>query len=173
MTLIVENGTGLSTAESYISVADATTYFTKRGNETWADVDDKEGALVRATDFMLNMYRLRWKGSRISQTQALDWPRLYVEKPIGEPLYGLPVYYDSDEIPTEVKQACAELALRASTADLAADIEPDAFTSSVRVGSIAVTYKDDAPTSTIYRAIEAKLAPLFVGNSNSARLVRT
>lgn len=31
MALIVENGTGLSTAEAYCSVAEATTYFTKGG----------------------------------------------------------------------------------------------------------------------------------------------
>jgi len=38
MALVTEDGTGLSTAESYISVADATTYHTARGNSTWNDV---------------------------------------------------------------------------------------------------------------------------------------
>ncbi len=38
MALIVEDGTGLSTAESYISVADATTYHTARGNSSWNDI---------------------------------------------------------------------------------------------------------------------------------------
>lgn len=38
MALIVEDGTGLSTAESFISVADAVTYHTNRGNTSWNDV---------------------------------------------------------------------------------------------------------------------------------------
>ena len=38
MALEVEDGTGKSTAESYISVADATTYHTARGNSTWNDI---------------------------------------------------------------------------------------------------------------------------------------
>ena len=35
MSLVTEDGTGLPTAESYISVADATTYHTARGNAVW------------------------------------------------------------------------------------------------------------------------------------------
>jgi len=38
MSLIVEDGTGKSTSESYISVADASTYHAARGNTLWADV---------------------------------------------------------------------------------------------------------------------------------------
>jgi len=38
MSIVVEDGTGLATAESYISVADAVTYHTARGNSTWNDV---------------------------------------------------------------------------------------------------------------------------------------
>jgi len=38
MSIVVEDGTGLATAESYISVADAVTYHTARGNSTWNNV---------------------------------------------------------------------------------------------------------------------------------------
>jgi hypothetical protein len=40
MTLIVETGQGLPDAESFISVADADTYFTARGNAVWAALTD-------------------------------------------------------------------------------------------------------------------------------------
>ena len=36
MSLIVEDGTGLAGAESYVSVTDADTYHDKRGNTAWA-----------------------------------------------------------------------------------------------------------------------------------------
>ena len=36
MSLIVEDGTGKSTSESYISVADASTYFAARAVTSWA-----------------------------------------------------------------------------------------------------------------------------------------
>jgi hypothetical protein len=36
MALIVEDGTGLANAESYVSVADATTYHANIGNTAWA-----------------------------------------------------------------------------------------------------------------------------------------
>ena len=36
MALIVEDGTAKSDAESFISGTDADTYFSKRGNATWA-----------------------------------------------------------------------------------------------------------------------------------------
>jgi hypothetical protein len=38
MALIVEDGTGKATAESYCTVAEATTYHTNRGNSSWNDV---------------------------------------------------------------------------------------------------------------------------------------
>ena len=38
MTLIVEDGTGLANAESYVSVADATTYHANIGNTAWAAI---------------------------------------------------------------------------------------------------------------------------------------
>jgi hypothetical protein len=66
MTLTVEDGTGKADAESYISVADADTYFTARNNATWAalSTSDKEAALRKATDYMLQAYRVRWAGMR-------------------------------------------------------------------------------------------------------------
>ncbi len=81
MSIIVEDGTGLATAESYISVADASTYFTARGNTTWDALDEgeataaREAALRLATDYMTAVYRDRWEGVRYTEGQALCWPR--------------------------------------------------------------------------------------------------
>ena len=80
MALIVEDGTGKSDAESFISVADADTYHSNRGNTDWASLltAAKEQNLRKATDYICQVYRMKWAGTRVNGTQALDWPRAYV-----------------------------------------------------------------------------------------------
>src|SRR5712664_1631195 len=92
MALIVEDGTIVSGAESYIGVTDAATYHNNRGNTTFAGLSSdalREQMLRKATDYMQEMYRLRWTGSRVSTQQALDWPRAWV------PLVDAPSTYRS------------------------------------------------------------------------------
>ena len=152
MTLIVEDGSGKSDSESYISVSDASNYHTVRGNTAWAALTTdalREAALRRATDYMRQAYRSRWQGYKVNEDQALDWPRYDVE------VEGYAV--DSDIVPTEVKNACAELALRASAADLNPDLTQGVL--SEQVGSIQVTYDKASPQFTRYRAIDAILSP--------------
>ena len=152
MALEVEDGTGKSTAESYISVADASTYHTARGNAAWAALASdtvREQCLRKATDYMEQVYRSRWQGCRVGETQALSWPRYDVE------VEGYAI--DSDVVPDAVKRACAELALRASAADLNPDLTQGVL--SEQVGSISVTYDKASPQFTRYRAIDALLSP--------------
>lgn len=83
MTLVVETGQGLSTANSYATVAEYTTFLDDRGNETISDADDteKEFALIKAVDYLQQRFRLLWKGARANSTQRLDWPRRGVDVP--------------------------------------------------------------------------------------------
>ena len=168
MAIVVEDGTGKSTAESYISVADASTYHTARGNTAWAALTTdalREAALRKATDYMRQAYRSRWQGYRVNEDQALDWPRYDVE------VEGYAV--DSDIVPTEVKNACAELALKASSADLNPDLTQGVL--SEQVGSISVTYDKNSPQRTRYAAIDAMLAPYLKagGGGCSMGLIRS
>ena len=166
MALIVEDGTGLSTSEAYISVADASTYFTARGNTTWAAIstdDLREAYLRQATEYMTQVYRSRWEGVRYSETQALDWPREGVVRDSWQD--------DTDEVPVEVKRACAELALKASSAELYADLTRGVIRETV--GPIAVEYDKYSPERVRYSAIDAMLQPyLKSGGTNSVGLVR-
>lgn len=165
MALIVEDGTGKPDAESYISVADATAYFAARGNTTWAGLASdtvREQLLRAATDYMLQAYRLRWAGMRVTATQALDWPRRYVPNRDVPNLYGPYVtYYDFDTVPVTIGHACAELAVRASVSPLAPDLT--AQVKSETVGPISVVYADGARQAPEYRAIDAMLAPFLKG----------
>ena len=152
MALEVEDGTGKSTSESYVSVADASTYHAARGNTAWASLSTdaiREQCLRKATDFMRQAYRSRWQGYKVNEDQALDWPRYGVE------VEGYAV--DSDIVPTEVKNACAELALKASAAELNPDLTQGVL--SEQVGPIAVTYDKSSPQRVRYPAIDALLSP--------------
>lgn len=159
MSLIVEDGTAKIDAESYISVNDANTYHTKRGNEDWSFLDTatKEQLLRKATDYMIQTYRMRWAGVRKTDDQALDWPRYLVPRLDTEAVFA---YYDSDSVPGEVKVACAELALKASTVTLAPDTQR--LTKREKVGQLEVEYDTNMGKAyTMYRAIDNLLLPML------------
>lgn len=175
MTIIVEDGTGLANAESYVSVVDANTYHLKIGNDAWADLDMsvKEQLLRKATDYMVAQYRLQYAGYRRYSTQSLDWPRLYV--PLIDSLSAnvFPQYVDFDIVPVTVKNACAELALKAYTAILMQDLTQGVIREKVDV--IEVEYDKFSPQQTRYEQIDAMLSVFFKqqGNDMSRSLVRT
>jgi hypothetical protein len=173
MALIVEDGTGLANAESFISVAAADTYHANRGNTVWAGADAvKEAALRRATDFMQQTFRTRWKSFRVTSTQALDWPRAWVELPDAPYGYGsFAAYVPNNVVPTEVKNACAELALAALSENLNPAL--DRTTSKETVGPISVEYDESSPEYKRYRNVDMLLAPYLTGSSVSVGLVRT
>jgi hypothetical protein len=159
MALVVETGAGLATAESYISEADADTYHEKRGNTAWDSVTDKEANLRKATDYMLQNYRESWKGVRMTGTQALDWPRgfVYITPFLHGALGNYPYLVADNIVPVEVKNACAELALKASTGDLNPDLAKDII--SQTVGPISTTYAASSPQQKRYRGIDMILRP--------------
>lgn len=175
MALNVETGSGSSASESYASVADADAYFVSRGVFTWAPLAtaDKEAALRRATDYMQQVYRQRWYGTRSGITQALDWPRWFVPVRDAPSVYSsTPTYYSATAVPVEVKNACIALATRAAAGDLAPDIEPQ--TTSESVGPISVTYAAGSRQTVRYQAIDGMLSALLKDGGSSAmvRVVR-
>ena len=162
MVLVVEDGTGLATAESYVSVVTADAYHTKYGNTAWAGVESvKETALRRAALYMRSEYRARWRGARSKDLQALDWPRAEVTDTDG---YAIA----SNVIPLAVKDSQCEAALRALTtnASLVVDEDTDAqkvTEESVTVGPIEVSasYAGTKATSKGYPIIESLLTGLL------------
>lgn len=175
MALITEDGTGRADAESYCSLADATTYHAAMGNAAWAALATdalREQALRRATAYMGQTYRLRWSGYRKTDAQALDWPRYDAVKP-DSTVGRFMAYYSDSIVPTEVRNACAELALKASVGELLADVG-QAVTERT-VGPITTKYALGSVAVKRYPAVDRLLAPLLAdgGNSSSVRVVRS
>lgn len=173
MTLIVEDGTGKSNAESYITIADADTYHDNRGNTDWADLTtaQKERLLRIATDYMVAVYRLRWDGYRYVNTQALDWPRIYV--PVRDicSVNAYPEYVDFDVVPTLVQNACADLALKANSETLLADQTQGTIRE--KVGPIEVEYDKYSPQFKRYLQVDNSLSIYFASSANQVKLMRS
>ncbi len=157
MALIVEDGTGLSNAESYVSVSECDDYAYNHGL-SWTAVDsDKEVALRKATQYLDSVYR--WKSCQSSQyTQALKWPRVDYQ-------------WDWPQV-ARLKAACCELAIKSMTTDLFADVNPQHVTS-VQVGPIHKTMSAPANGGQKrFAAIDALLADLIRG-SGGVEVVRS
>ena len=174
-TLIPETGAVVVGADSYGSLADADAYHVSRGNVAWAALTSaqKEAAARKATDYMIQMYRGRWKGYRKDGTQKLDWPRTFVYlEPFVHGIVGTYPFLVLDTIvPEEVKHAWAELSLKAAAGTLAPDLSRQA--QSKTVGPIRIDYDRASPYATQYRAVDAILAPFLLGSASAMTVVRS
>lgn len=115
MSFTPEDGSGIANANSYSTIAASNDYWALRGGEAWAGLSDtrKEAALIRATDWIEAAYGGSFLGVRATNAQGLAWPRL------GVMVDGVAV----SGVPVGVVSACCELALKATTADLAPDTD--------------------------------------------------
>lgn len=173
MSLIIEDGTGLAGAEAYRSIAEHQAYCQARGISVDPDTTVLEQQARKAVAYMTQAYRLRWAGTRVSATQALDWPRYLVPKNDAPGGVGpWQAYYPASPVPTEVKDAQSELMIRtALLGDLAPDLTRGVLVETV--GQITVEYDPASPQATRYRAVDMLLAPLLKGGgSASISLVR-
>ena len=161
MALTVEDGTGLSNADSYLSEADADAYHTAHDDPSaWSGASsaDKENALRLATQYLDVLYGARWHGYRINSTMSLDWPRNSV---VGRDGYT----YLSTAVPQEVKDATAILALKVVNGDtLIPDVTAGAnvMVESVSVGPISTskTFSGEKTAGKQYSMVDLLLADL-------------
>ncbi|MCC7172585.1 MAG: hypothetical protein IT459_19210 [Planctomycetes bacterium] len=167
MALIVEDGTGLATAESYVATTAVDTYVAANYETshaaytqwTAASTAKKEIALRVATKQYLDV-RYRFVGMRANEVQALMWPRSDAYDPDGYEI-------DSESVPQRVKDALCELALRYVQGDtLAPDISGTAAVEaeSVKVGPIEISTDYAGSVSPVkkYTNVDGILSPLLV-----------
>jgi hypothetical protein len=173
VSLIVEYGTGNANSESYADQEFADAYHSDRNNTAWATLTQaqKEAYLRQATDFMMELYRLRWKGRRVLINQALDWPRVGViledfggsQGRNGFGSYGL-FQVDYKSVPIEIKKACVELALRAMNGVLSIDLAQKVLRK--KVGPLEVEYDPNSPQWVRYRKIDETVRPFLLGTAD-------
>ncbi len=147
---------GAANANSYLTLAEATAYFeTRLAVPGWENADDQSVLLMMATRVMDAMLRPHttyvmakngvaayyvttraWTGAPATTTQKLAWPRTGMYDANGNAIA-------DTVIPVDLKDAVAELAGSLGTSDstLDNDVIVQGLTS-VRAGSVALTFKD-------------------------------
>lgn len=135
MALIVEDGSGMTNADAFISVEYADAYHAAMGNAEWTGAEpDKEAAIRRATAFLSNSYQ--WQGyKRKGRPQALAWPRYDVVDCEG---WGVAF----DAVPIEIQKATAEVALRelVSPGSMNPDVIASEQVKREKIGALEVEY---------------------------------
>ena len=164
MTLIVEDGSGVSGAESYAAVAVIDAYWTNRpqlaGSAVWAGAGAtfKEGAAREATAFLDALYGPFYRGQRAGYVQGLMFPRTNALDDAGYPLPALP---------NILVDACCELSARAISGPLAVDSDIDGVIKRKRetIGPITeeTEYADGAGRFSRYGALDGMLASVLNG----------
>ena len=147
MALVLEDGTGLTNAESYVDESYVNAYFLKRGNTEWDSITNKESRIVLAMDFIENNYT--YIGTKLVSTQSLSFPRLIN----GETVY-----------PIAIKNALCELALKANSGDLLQDTGKTTIRE--KVGTLEVEYDSNQDDLTSYNYVNKLLAPYLVSTSS-------
>jgi hypothetical protein len=95
MALVVEDGTGLENADSYVDVAFADAYVAAyvASTDAWDELDEptKEKKLREAAAWLDGTFGAQFVGIRGSQTQGLEWPRCGAVDVDGFPVEGVPL----------------------------------------------------------------------------------
>ena len=125
---VQDNNGSVAGANAYITVQQFKNYHADRGADTSAFDDEAiEAAIIRATDYLDQRFNFVGK-KRLGRDQTTEWPR--------SDAWDRDRYYIND-IPPEVKEACAEYAMRALAAELNPDPERNA-------SGVAVLSKSEA-----------------------------
>jgi len=162
MAFVVDDGTGLSTSNAYVSVAEADAYFTE-STTLWGGTNlAKERAIVRATRAIDLMGVNKFLGTKLVETQALAWPRDGAYDRDGIELTGLPVY---------LKRAVFEAALQELVEENATMPNTSQQVVMERVeGAVQVSYSEGSYQGTTFRAIHGWLDMICKGSG--MRVVR-
>lgn len=153
-TITVEDGTQVTGANSYVTTAELSTYADERG--VTISAAEQEDLLIEAMDYIESQ---SFKGYKLTETQALQWPR-------GDVLVD-GYYIDTDEIPTLLKEAQMEsaLAIDAGNSPIA-NIERKK--DRVVVGEIEVEYSSSSSSQVILQKVDLKLRKLIKNGGGSS-----
>jgi hypothetical protein len=146
MAIVVEDGTGVTGANSYVSLTEVGTYCSTRGLDEWAAaVSDavREAALLRGMDYIDS---IPFKGEKEDFQNELEWPRVGWYDAIS---YGSVEYttgaYDA-YIPDGLKKATCRAAYEEilSTGVLQAASTRDDYVQTKTIDVISTTYFEGA-----------------------------
>lgn len=158
MAFLVEDCSGLESANSMATVVEFNEYFEDRGNADAVALTDikKQSLLILGADYLANVFS--WSGDKYVNDQSMPFPRVI----------------DTEKLctPANIKYAQIELALIANGGDLLSDVGQRVI--SEQVSSIKVTYSEYSDEQTKYTAVYSLVKPYLENNSSvSHKVIRS
>lgn len=156
MAIIVEDGSIVENANSYVTTAELTAYATARGITL---VADEEQLLIQAMDYIES---LSYKGVKITQLQNLQWPRANV--------YFDGYYFYTDQIPQELKNGQMATAIAIDQGYNPLDTQTQNIKRK-RVDVLEIEYMDGSSSSPIVKSISSSLWKLLQSAGNGGNVL--
>lgn len=151
-TIIVEDGSIVTGANSYVSEAELVTYAADRGITLTGDTDE---LIIQSMDYIEG---LEYIGVKSTQDQPLQWPR-----------YNAVVdgyLIANDTIPNELKEGQMMTCISIDEGNDPLAVVTRA-TKKEKVDVLEVEYMDNASSSTVVKTINSKLRKLLASGGNS------
>jgi hypothetical protein len=133
LSIVVEDGTGLDNADSYVDTAFVRSYASKRGVALPVSDDDLIPFLIQAMDY-IESFADQFIGIPTTTTQALSWPRSNVTVNW--------IITPNNVVPDKIKQAQAAAAIVASTGTSLMPVESGQFIVSEKIGPLETHYSE-------------------------------
>lgn len=156
MTITIEDGTGVTGANSYATEAELALYAADRG----IDLTTAEGVLlIKAMDYIES---LDYTGTKATQAQPLQWPRASVM------IDGYSI--GSNEIPAELVNGLLAAAVSIDQGvNPLADIERS--TKREKVGDLEIEYADGAASVAINKTIKSAMRKILTSAGGATFVV--
>lgn len=159
MSIVIEDGSIVSGANSYATEAEFAAFYAARA-VTLSGTYTAEQLLILAMDYIESQ---RYKGIKRTRDQLLQWPRVDV--------YIDGYYFDSDDIPVELKKAQMQAALAIDASNSPQQNAPRK-TIREKVGDLEVQYSEGSAAVVIDVKIMSFLYKLLESgfNGNNVRV---
>lgn len=155
MALVIEDGSIVTGANSYVSTSTFSTYLSSRGKSFESLVGNSEQTLLLGMDYIEVQNFL---GSKYTKGQSLQWPRagVYIDGFLIE----------VTEIPSDLQYAQMEAAIAIDSGNNPLDTL-DRETKREKVGDIEVEYSDGSKDDVELRSLNSRLDKLIAGGTGS------
>lgn len=166
MALVIETGSGLANATSWVTAAEYVAWVRARyGSDVeLGGTSDQEPALVRAADYLRHEGRLRYRGLKATAQQSMPFPRRELTDKDGNGIA-------ATVIPFQVKEAQCYLAYAGQVlgADLSEPLARGGQIASKTIGPISTSYFQNANPETLYPFVCGILAQLLYDDPAAVR----
>lgn len=166
ITLTVEDGSVVTGANTYVSLADATLFCSNLGLTAWAleATEDQKAAILRGMAFIESQ---SYVGIKEDQDNPLKWPR---SSAYDEDGYAI----DEDEVPTAIVSGLCRAAYEELIESGCLLPNAEGGTKREKIDVIETEYFQNpgGSSGTVFQSVLAYLRPFLSGSGTSVNVVR-